>query len=63
MHVLQLLNLFLLAPQIEIIETTLPEPTGELAARKFACGLSPAGNAKSRGPSPTAGNCDATLRH
>jgi alkylhydroperoxidase family enzyme len=25
MHVLQLLNLFLLAPQIEIVETTLPE--------------------------------------
>src|SRR6266852_6169311 len=45
MHVLQLLNLFLLAPQIEIVETTLPEPTGEFAARKFACGLSPAGNA------------------
>ena len=32
MHVLQLLNLFLLAPQIEIIETTLPEPAGEFAA-------------------------------
>ena len=32
MHVLQLLNLFLLAPQIEIVETTLPEPTGEFAA-------------------------------
>ena len=29
MHVLQLLNFFLLAPQIEIVETTLPEPTGE----------------------------------
>jgi hypothetical protein len=27
MHVLQLLDLFLLAPQIEIIETTLPEST------------------------------------
>jgi hypothetical protein len=26
MHVPQLLKLFLLAPQIEIVETTLPEP-------------------------------------
>ncbi len=61
MHVLQLLNLFLLAPQIEIVETTLPEPTGEFAARKFACGLSPAGNAKSlRGPARRQGT--ATLR-
>jgi hypothetical protein len=60
LHVLQLLNLFLLAPQIEIIETTLPESTGELAARKFACGLSPAGNAKSRGPARRQGT--ATLR-
>jgi len=32
MHLLQLLNLFLLAPQIGIVETTLPEPTGEFAA-------------------------------
>ena len=31
MHVLQLLNLFPLAPQIEIIETTLPKLTGEFA--------------------------------
>ena len=31
MHVLQLLNFFLLAPQIESVETTLPEPTGEFA--------------------------------
>ena len=31
MHVLQLLHLFPLAPQIEIVETTLPEPAGEFA--------------------------------
>jgi hypothetical protein len=31
MHVPQLLHLFLLAPEIEIIETTLPEPAGEFA--------------------------------
>ena len=31
MHVLQLLSLFLRAPQIEIVKTTLPEPTGEFA--------------------------------
>jgi hypothetical protein len=29
MHVLQFLNFFLLAPQIEIVETTLPEPIDE----------------------------------
>jgi hypothetical protein len=33
MHVSQLLNLFLRAPQIEIVETTLPEPTGEFASK------------------------------
>jgi hypothetical protein len=31
MHVPQLLNLFLLAPQIEIVETSLPEATVEFA--------------------------------
>jgi hypothetical protein len=31
MHVLQLLNLFLRALQIEIAETSLPEPMGEFA--------------------------------
>jgi hypothetical protein len=33
MHVLQLLNLFPLAPQIEIVETTLPEMTGKFTSR------------------------------
>jgi hypothetical protein len=33
MHVLQLLNLFSLAPKIEIVEATLPELTGEFAFR------------------------------
>ena len=31
MHVLQLFHFFLLAAQIEVVETTLPEPTAEFA--------------------------------
>src|SRR5580700_12290813 len=44
MHVLQLLHLFLLAPQIEIIETALPEPAGQ-----FAADGQPAGDAQLHG--------------
>jgi len=44
MHVLQLLNLFPLAPQIEIVETTLPESTGE-----FARNAQPPGHAQLHG--------------
>jgi hypothetical protein len=44
MHVVQLLNLFLRAPQIEIIETTLPEP-----AEEFASNRQPPGNTQLHG--------------
>src|SRR5437016_12115389 len=44
MHVLELLNLFLLAPQLEIVETALPELAGKVAFH----GQSP-GNAKLHG--------------
>ena len=44
MHVVQFLNLFLRAPQIEIVETTLPEAAGE-----FAANCQPAGDAQLRG--------------
>jgi hypothetical protein len=40
-HVLQLLDLFLLAPQIEIVKTALPELTG-----RFALLCQPARNAQ-----------------
>ena len=41
MHVLQLFHFFLLAPQIEIVEATLPEPTAEFTRNRQPAGGPP----------------------